>query len=105
MGLECFNPQGLSQLISVTTTPSTAIQLPNPSNGVRIYAEGQIHFAFGSTSGSSGILATMATSAATANGICLPAGSVETFVIGPNAYLSFISSAAATVRFTPGNGI
>jgi hypothetical protein len=105
MGLECFTPQGLSQLISVTTTPSTAIRLPSPTNGVRIYAEGQIHFAFGSTVGSSGILATMPTSAATANGICMPAGSVETFIIGPGAYLSFISSAAATLRFTPGSGI
>jgi hypothetical protein len=105
MGLECFQPQGLSKLITCTTTPSTAIQLAAPAVGVRIFADAQVHFAFGSTAGSSGILATMPTSAAPANGICLAGGSVEVFTIGPNAYLSFISSGAATVQFTPGNGI
>lgn len=106
MALEAFQPCGTTQLISVTTTPSTAIALTVATMGVRIVADAAVHVAFGSSAGSSTITATMATTAVANNGIPCPAGATL-FNIGPVAYLSFISSAAGPtlVRVTPGFGI
>ena len=105
MGLECFNPMGLTQLIAVTTTASTAMALNVPAHGVRIRADAALHFAFGSTAGSSAITASIPTTSTPANGIPMLASSVEVFNIGPNAYLSFISTAATNAWVTPGHGI
>lgn len=106
MALDAFMPQGLTQLIAATTTPSTAISLSPKTPSVRIYADAAVHFAFGSSTGSSGILATMATTSTPANGIGMMGPSVEVFTIGgENTYLSFISSATANVRVTPGYGV
>jgi hypothetical protein len=105
MALDCFQPQGLSLFFACSTTPTTAMQLPLLTQGVRIFADAQVHFAFGTSTGSSGLVATMPTSAAPANGICMVGGTVEAFNIGPGAYLSFISSATANVRVTPGYGV
>lgn len=107
MGLDAFRPQGLTQLISVTTTPSTAVQLSSPTMGCRIQTEGQVHFAFGSSAGSSVMTAAVPSTSTPANGIPILANSAEVFNIGPNAYISVVSTAPGptNVRLTPGYGI
>jgi hypothetical protein len=106
MALDCFFPQGLTKLIACTTTPSTAISLDIRTQMVRVHADTVIHLAFGCSTGSSGIVATMPTTSTPANGIRMASDSVEVFSIGPGAYLSFISSGGSgTVTATPGYGI
>ncbi len=105
MGLEAFTPTGLSQVLTVSTTATPAIQLPTPATGVRIMTDAAIYWAKGSTNGSSNLAATIPTSAAPANGIGMMAVSVEVFNIGPNAWLSFISTGSANVVLTPGYGV
>lgn len=107
MPLTSFQPQGLTQLISVTTTPSTPVQLSAPQMGVRIWTDAVVHFAFGSSTGSSGISCAIPSTSTPANGIPLQANSVESFNVGPNAWLSFCSTAAgpANVKFTAGFGV
>jgi hypothetical protein len=105
MGLEAFMPSGLSQVLTVATTATPAIRLPNPAAGVRIETDSQVYFAIGSTAGSSDLAATIPTSSTPANGIRMMATSVEVFNVGPNAYISFISTATASVSLTPGNGV
>ena len=95
MAIEAFQPQGLTQLIMVTTTPSTAVQM-GPQSGIRVVVDpvAKVHFAFGSSTGSSGIQAALPTTSTPANGIPLLAGADATFNLVPNAYVSLISSAA-----------
>lgn len=106
MSLDAFMPQGLTQLVGVTTTPTTAQQLALPTEGVRIQTDGLVHFAFGSSTGSSTLQAAVPSSNAPANGVPVLANTVEVFNIGPGAYYSIVSTAAgpATVRLTPGFG-
>lgn len=103
--LESFQPQGLTQLIAVTTSPSAAVQLSAPTVGVRIKADAQVYFAFGSSAGSSSLQASIPTTSTPANGIPLVASAPESFNIGPNAWLSFISTATANVNVTGGFGV
>jgi hypothetical protein len=107
MPLDAFQPQGLTQLISVTTTPSTAVLLSAPQVGCRIQTDGLVHFAFGSSAGSSLIQAAVASTSTPANGIPVLANSAEVFNIGAAAYVSLVSTAAGptNVRLTPGFGI
>jgi hypothetical protein len=106
MGLAAFIPAGLSKLVAATTTASTAITQSVPMEAIRIHSDGPVHFAFGSSTGSSGITASTPTTSVPANGISLLGGAAEVFNIGPAAYLSFIttSSTGASVRITPGTG-
>lgn len=104
--LTAFQPQGLTQVFSVTTTPTSAFQLSAATFGVRFQAEGQVHFAFGSSAGSSAISCAIPTTAVPANGIPL-INSVEAFNIGQSAWLSLCSTAPGPtpVRVTGGFGV
>lgn len=109
MAIEAFQPQGNTQLIQVTTTPSTAIQLGVAQSGVRIVTEGgaKVHFAFSSSAGSSALQAALPTTSTPANGNPLLPNTDATFNIGPNAWLSFISSSPGPtpVEVTAGFGL
>lgn len=105
MSLDAFLPQGNSQLISATTTPSAAIQVSTGSHqGVRIRTSAVAYF---SVSSSSSVTVSMPSTGTPANGIPLNAGAQEKFSIPPNGWLSFMTSASAgaLIYVTPGAGL
>jgi hypothetical protein len=106
MGLDAFNPCGLTKLVAATTTASTAITLDKPTMAVRVQPSDPVYFAFGSSVGSSAMVAAAPSTSTPGNGIPLLGGSAEVFNIGPNAYLSFVTSGStgASVFLTPGMG-
>jgi hypothetical protein len=105
MALDAFLPQGNSQLISATTTPSAAIQASTGGiQGVRIRSSA---VAFVSISKTSSDTVSIPTTSTPANGIPLIATVFEKFSVPPNAWLSFMTSGAsgALIYVTPGIGL
>ena len=103
--LEAFQPQGNTMILTVTTTGTPAVQPSTGSiMGARIANLGGAiaYFAIGQ---SSTTFAVLPSSGTPANGIPIASGGVETFNLGPNFYLSAITSAGtATLSITPGFG-
>lgn len=102
-----FRPQGLSQLVAVTTAPSAALQLGIPGlPSVRIKTDADLFYAYGTSAGSSNIQCTVPTTSTPANGIDMVGPSVEVFGCGPGAWFSFAtSSGTANARFVGGSGM
>lgn len=98
---EPFTPTGATVNIAATgSTGSVALGTPSGQGGmaVRVHNAGAatVFIAFG----------TSAVTAATASGIPIPAGAVETFSAGPSVThaAAITASGTATVYFTPGQG-
>jgi hypothetical protein len=99
-----FKPGGNSILIAVTSDASVGRQVSTGSipNARFLATSGSAWVAMGSSS----IAAVVPTTAVPANGVLIPSAIPFYLDIGPNVYLSAVSSAGATATLyvTPGLG-
>ncbi len=107
MGLNTFQPQGNTILISATTTPSAAFQVSTGAiQGCKVVNVGSsqhIFIAFAATSALA--VATLPTSSAPSLGMPQLPTSVERYSIPPQGWASVMtSSGTSNVYFTPGIG-
>lgn len=100
-----FKPCGNTKLISVTSDASAAAQISTGAiPHARFFApSGSAWVALGA---SSTVAAVVPTTATPNNGVLIPTGMPTFLDIGPNVYLSAVSSAGATATLyiTPGLG-
>ena len=104
--LEAFQPMGDTLVITAGTAASTAVQCTAGSNySYRFYNSGvtPVYVEAGLTSTA---LAVIPSSGTPANGMPLAPGAIEVFNLGPNQFLSAISSAGTNVLYvTNGFGV
>lgn len=109
-----FNPQGNTVVVAAAAVAPSGVQAPvnikfneQETGQVRIVNAGTnlVHLGVGPTAAAAQANAVAAAAGAPAAGIPLVAGAVEILRFNQNTYFSGLSSAAATVYITPGQGL
>lgn len=111
MSLNAFQPSGgpfATVLVALTSSPSSPMQISTGgSPGVRLYnsSTAPAYVSLGTTQGSSASLQAQLPTTAVPGSMALLPTSVETFNVGPNVWLSAMTSAGAgQLMGTPGYG-
>lgn len=107
-----FNPQGKTVVVAADAVAPVGVQAPvangqTSSGQFRIVNAGTstVHLGIGPTASAAQANAVAATAGNPAAGIPLVPGAVEILRFGAESFFSGLSSAAATVYITPGQGL
>jgi hypothetical protein len=109
-----FNPQGKTVVIAATTSAPTGLQAlvdtkytPQATGQYRIVNSGTVtvFLGFGPTAAEAAANAVAPVAGTPSNAMALLPGAIEVLRFTPNTYFSGLSSAAATVYITPGQGL